>query len=127
MHPSMSLLSLCIAWEEQLITNMSIHGGIWDKMSVRSWTFASRASGYPLIPDFVQHDVAVVFQIISPEDITDYGVNNVIRTIRRRVGDGLCLLGSSLDIDVVEAAVAYDTAAADFLYEFLMMMQFYEF
>ncbi|THU78798.1 Arginase/deacetylase [Dendrothele bispora CBS 962.96] len=143
-----------IAWEEQLITNTSIHGGIRNKMSG---------------PDSVQHDEAVGFQVISSEDIDDYGINNVIRAIRRRVGDGPVYLSLDIDTvdpslapatgtpevggwttremkrilrgltglnfvgaDIVEVAPAYDTAditsiaAADFVYEFLMMMQFDE-
>ncbi|THU78795.1 Arginase/deacetylase, partial [Dendrothele bispora CBS 962.96] len=142
-----------IAWEEQLITNTSIHGGIRNKMSANS----------------VQHDETVGFQVISSEDIDDYGINNVIKAIRRRVGDGPVYLSLDIDTvdpslapatgtpevggwttremkrilggltglnfvgaDIVEVAPAYDTAditsiaAADFVYEFLMMMQFDE-
>ncbi|KAK7450582.1 hypothetical protein VKT23_012891 [Stygiomarasmius scandens] len=143
-----------IAWEEHLMTNTSIHGGIRNKMSG---------------PEFVEHDEVVGFQVISSEDIDDYGINNVIKAIRRRIGDSPVYLSLDIDTidpslapatgtpevggwttremkrilrgltglnfvgaDIVEVAPAYDTAditaiaAADIVYEFLMMMQFDE-
>ncbi|KAF5332935.1 hypothetical protein D9758_015964 [Tetrapyrgos nigripes] len=141
-----------IAWEEGLMLgNRSIHGGIRNKMSG---------------PEFVEHDESVGFQVISSEDIDDYGIQNVIKAIRKRIGDAPVYLSLDIDTvdpslapatgtpeaggwttremirilrgltglnfvgaDIVEVAPAYDTAditaiaAADFVYEFLMMMQ----
>lgn len=38
-------------------------------------------------PTQVTHDETVGFQVISAEDLDDYGIKNVIKAIRKRVGD----------------------------------------
>lgn len=35
----------------------------------------------------IDNDEAVGFQLISTDDIDDYGVNEIIRRIRKRIGD----------------------------------------
>ena len=47
------------------------------------------------------NDAEVGFKIISTDDIDDFGINEVIRQIRERVGDSPVYL--SLDIDVIGA------------------------
>lgn len=49
-------------------------------------------------------DESVGFQTISAEDIDDYGVKNIIKRIRERVGTGPVYL--SLDIDVIDPGLA---------------------
>ncbi|KAF9074139.1 arginase family-domain-containing protein [Rhodocollybia butyracea] len=78
-----------IAAEEGLLTNTSIHGGIRCKMNG--------------IED-LRHDDTVGFQVISAEDIDDYGIKNIIKKIRQRIGDKPVYL--SLDIDVVDPSQA---------------------
>ncbi|KAG7442371.1 Arginase/deacetylase [Guyanagaster necrorhizus] len=85
-----------IAYEEHLMTNTSIHGGIRSKMRG---------------PTQVTHDESVGFQVISAEDIDDYGIKNVIKAIRRRVGNGPVYL--SLDIDVVDPGFAPATGTPE--------------
>ncbi|CAK5264793.1 unnamed protein product [Mycena citricolor] len=55
-------------------------------------------------PEDVQNDEAVGFQIVSTEDIDDWGINMVIKKIRQRVGSSPVYL--SLDIDVVDPGQA---------------------
>jgi agmatinase len=57
------------------------------------------------------HDGAVGFEIISAEDIDDYGITEVIRAIRERVGDTPVYL--SLDIDVIDPALAPATGTPE--------------
>jgi agmatinase len=38
-------------------------------------------------PATYEHDASVGFQLISAEDIDDYGVEGIVRAIRKRVGD----------------------------------------
>ncbi|KAJ7301320.1 arginase deacetylase [Mycena albidolilacea] len=68
-----------IAAEENPLSNTSIHSGICQKMGGRA---------------VVEHDESVGFQVISSEDIDDYGIQTVIQKIRDRVG-----MGPVLDID----------------------------
>lgn len=35
----------------------------------------------------IEHDDAVGFQVISTDDIDDYGITRVIKKIRQRIGD----------------------------------------
>ena len=37
-------------------------------------------------PADIEHDTSVGFQIISTDDIDDYGIERVIKAIRRRIG-----------------------------------------
>ncbi|KAJ7832031.1 arginase deacetylase [Mycena olivaceomarginata] len=78
-----------IAAEENLLSNTSIHGGIRQKMGGRA---------------VVEHDESVGFQLISSEDIDDYGIQSVIQKIRDRVGMGPVYL--TLDIDVIDPGMA---------------------
>lgn len=61
-----------LAREEGLMTNTSIHAGIRCKLAG--------------IAD-LENDEAVGFQLISTDDIDDYGVSAIIKRIRERVGD----------------------------------------
>ncbi|KAJ7108788.1 hypothetical protein C8R44DRAFT_834142 [Mycena epipterygia] len=85
-----------IAAEEHLMTNTSIHGGIRQKMGGKA---------------MVEHDEAVGFAVISTEDIDDYGIQNVIKKIRDRVGTGPVYL--SLDIDVIDPGMAPATGTPE--------------
>ncbi|KAK0210274.1 Arginase/deacetylase [Desarmillaria ectypa] len=85
-----------VAAEENLMTNTSIHAGIRCKMAG--------------IQD-VEHDDAVGFQVISTDDIDDYGINNIIKKIRQRIGNSPVYL--SLDIDVVDPALAPATGTPE--------------
>ncbi|KAF7351439.1 hypothetical protein MSAN_01575900 [Mycena sanguinolenta] len=86
-----------IAAEEHLMTNRSIHGGIRQKMG----------QGHAM----VEHDESVGFAVISTEDIDDYGIQNVIKKIRDRVGTGPVYL--SLDIDVIDPGMAPATGTPE--------------
>ncbi|KAJ6487627.1 arginase deacetylase [Mycena sanguinolenta] len=86
-----------IAAEERLMTNTSIHGGIRQKMG----------QGRTM----VEHDESVGFAVISTEDIDDYGIQNVIKKIRDRVGMGPVYL--SLDIDVIDPGMAPATGTPE--------------
>ncbi|CAK5268650.1 unnamed protein product [Mycena citricolor] len=110
-----------IAAEEHLIANNSIHGGIRCHMGRQD----------------IVHDTEVGFQLISAEDIDDYGVDQIISKIRQRVGNSPVYL--SLDIDVIDPGLAPATgtpevggwttpditsiAAAEIIFDFLNMMQ----
>lgn len=85
-----------IAFEEHLMTNTSIHGGIRQKMGGT---------------DMVEHDESVGFAVISAEDLDDYGMQNVIKKIRERVGTGPVYL--SLDIDVIDPGMAPGTGTPE--------------
>ncbi|KAK6992253.1 arginase deacetylase [Favolaschia claudopus] len=78
-----------IAAEEGLLTNTSIHAGIRCKMHAL---------------DDIEHDGSVGFQVISTDDIDDYGIRKVIKKIRERIGKNPVYL--SLDIDVVDPGLA---------------------
>ncbi|EIN13835.1 Arginase/deacetylase [Punctularia strigosozonata HHB-11173 SS5] len=85
-----------IAREEGLLSNHSIHGGIRCK-------FAG--------PGDFEHDKNTGFQIISTDDIDDYGIPAIISRIRERVGDTPVYL--SLDIDVVDPGLAPATGTPE--------------
>ncbi|KAJ6570150.1 Arginase/deacetylase [Mycena vulgaris] len=86
-----------IAAEEHLMTNTSIHAGIRSKMGQGA--------------QVIEHDESVGFQLISADDIDDYGIARVIKKIRQRVGDSPVYL--SLDIDVVDPALAPATGTPE--------------
>nr|GAT51698.1 predicted protein [Mycena chlorophos] len=86
-----------IAAEENLMTNHSIHAGIRQKMG----------GGLAV----VDHDVAVGFQVISTEDMDDYGLDAVVAKIRQRVGMGPVYL--SLDIDTIDPGMAPATGTPE--------------
>ncbi|KAJ7581066.1 Arginase/deacetylase [Mycena floridula] len=85
-----------IAAEENLMTNTSCHLGIRCKMN----SFAD-----------IEHDDSVGFQVISAEDIDDYGIENVIKKVRERIGTSPVYL--SLDIDVVDPGLAPATGTPE--------------
>lgn len=87
-----------IAHEEGLLSNTSIHAGIRQKMRGLSQ---------------IEHDRYVNFQIISAEDIDDYGIENVVRKIRERVGEGGGPVYLSLDIDVIDPGLAPATGTPE--------------
>lgn len=66
---------------------------------------AARADEYARIQSIgdIEHDDFVGFQVISTEDIDDYGITKVIEKIRQRIGTSPVYL--SLDIDVVGACI----------------------
>ncbi|KAI0073721.1 Arginase/deacetylase [Panus rudis PR-1116 ss-1] len=86
-----------LAKEEGLLsTNSSVHAGIRCKLAG--------------IED-LENDVEVGFQLISTDDIDDYGVNNIIKRIRERVGNNPVYL--SLDIDVIDPGLAPATGTPE--------------
>ncbi|KAJ6591562.1 Arginase/deacetylase [Mycena vulgaris] len=85
-----------IAAEEGLMTNTSIHAGI------RCQMFGAQD---------IEHDDSVGFQVISTDDIDDYGIVNVIKKIRQRIGSSPVYL--SLDIDVVDPGLAPATGTPE--------------
>ncbi|TRM61274.1 hypothetical protein BD626DRAFT_570930 [Schizophyllum amplum] len=85
-----------VAYEEGCMTDRSVHGGIRQKMRDQQ---------------SVRHDEEVGFQVISAEDIDDYGLDNVVKAIRERVGDTAVYL--TLDIDVIDPAFAPATGTPE--------------
>ncbi|KAI0756872.1 Arginase/deacetylase [Daedaleopsis nitida] len=85
-----------LAKEEGLMTNTSIHAGIRTKLAGES---------------DLENDAEVGFQLISTDDIDDYGVVEIIRRIRARVGDSPVYL--SLDIDVIDPGLAPATGTPE--------------
>ncbi|KAJ7749506.1 Arginase/deacetylase [Mycena maculata] len=85
-----------IAADEHLMTNTSIHAGIRCKMAG---------------PRDITHDDTVGFQVISTDDIDDYGIAQVIKKIRQRIGESPVYL--SLDIDVVDPGLAPATGTPE--------------
>ncbi|KAF8528090.1 arginase family-domain-containing protein [Hysterangium stoloniferum] len=85
-----------VAAQENLISNTSIHAGIRCKLMG--------------IED-IEHDTSVGFELITTDDIDDYGVAEIIRRIRARVGDSPVYL--SLDIDVVDPGLAPATGTPE--------------
>ncbi|KAF7370588.1 Arginase deacetylase [Mycena sanguinolenta] len=85
-----------IAAEEGLLTNTSVHAGIRCQMHG--------------IED-IEHDDSVGFQVISTDDIDDYGIRKVIQKIRERIEDRPVYL--SLDIDVVDPGLAPATGTPE--------------
>ncbi|KAJ7043639.1 Arginase/deacetylase [Mycena alexandri] len=84
-----------IAAEEGLISNTSIHAGI--RCHLNSEDLA--------------HDGDIGFQLISTEDIDEYGVVEIVKKIRQRIGQSPVYL--SLDIDVVDPGLAPATGTPE--------------
>ncbi|KAJ7765445.1 Arginase/deacetylase [Mycena maculata] len=85
-----------IAAEEGLMTNTSVHAGIRCQMNGMQ---------------DLEHDDSVGFQVISTDDIDDYGIHQVIQKIRQRIGSSPVYL--SLDIDVVDPGLAPATGTPE--------------
>ncbi|KAF9015732.1 arginase family-domain-containing protein [Cyathus striatus] len=85
-----------LAQEEGLISNHSIHAGIRCKLNG--------------LAD-LQNDANVGFQLISTDDIDDLGIPEVIKRIRKRIGDAPVYL--SLDIDVIDPGLAPATGTPE--------------
>ncbi|KAF8216517.1 Ureohydrolase [Mycena galopus ATCC 62051] len=85
-----------IAAEEGLLTNTSVHAGIRCKMHAT---------------EDIDHDNSVGFQVISTDDIDDYGIRKVVQKIRERIGERPVYL--SLDIDVVDPGLAPATGTPE--------------
>ncbi|KAF9469761.1 Arginase/deacetylase [Collybia nuda] len=85
-----------LAQEEGLISNNSIHAGIRCKLEGVS---------------DLENDRAVGFQLISTDDIDDLGIPEIIRRIRKRVGNTPVYL--SLDIDVIDPGLAPATGTPE--------------
>ncbi|KAI0316444.1 arginase family-domain-containing protein [Amylostereum chailletii] len=85
-----------IAYEEGLIANTSIHGGIRQKFPGQT---------------MLDNDETTGFKVISAEDIDDIGLPEVVRRIRNRVGDTPVYF--SLDIDVVDPGMAPATGTPE--------------
>ncbi|KAJ3010957.1 hypothetical protein NUW54_g2324 [Trametes sanguinea] len=85
-----------LANEEGLMTNTSIHAGIRCKLTGMA---------------DIDNDASVGFQLISTDDIDDYGVAAIIKRIRDRVGDSPVYL--SLDIDVIDPGLAPATGTPE--------------
>ncbi|RPD55854.1 Arginase/deacetylase [Lentinus tigrinus ALCF2SS1-6] len=85
-----------LAKEEGLMTNTSIHAGIRTKLAG---------------PSDIENDENVGFQLISTDDIDDYGVTEIIKRIRARVGNSPVYL--SLDIDVIDPGLAPATGTPE--------------
>ncbi|KAE9409137.1 arginase deacetylase [Gymnopus androsaceus JB14] len=85
-----------IAREEGLISNTSIHAGIRCKLGGE---------------EDLENDEAVGFQLISGDDIDDLGIPEIIRLIRKRIGDSPVYL--SLDIDVIDPGLAPATGTPE--------------
>ncbi|KAJ8488525.1 hypothetical protein ONZ45_g13931 [Pleurotus djamor] len=85
-----------VAADEHLIRNNSVHAGIRCPM----WGIED-----------VQHDETVGFQLITTDDLDDYGIQAIIQGIRRRVGTSPVYL--SLDIDVIDPGIAPATGTPE--------------
>ncbi|TFY73951.1 hypothetical protein EWM64_g10061 [Hericium alpestre] len=85
-----------VAWEEGLMSNSSIHAGIRCKMTGEVDITGDEETG---------------FKIVSTDDIDDLGINEVIRRIRKRIGDNPVYL--SLDIDVIDPGLAPATGTPE--------------
>ncbi|KAJ7658102.1 arginase family-domain-containing protein [Mycena rosella] len=85
-----------IAAEEGLMTNTSVHAGIRCQMNGKQ---------------DIEHDDSVGFQVISTDDIDDYGIVQVVKKIRERIGSSPVYL--SLDIDVVDPGMAPATGTPE--------------
>ncbi|KAF8226313.1 Arginase/deacetylase [Tricholoma matsutake] len=85
-----------LAYEEGLLSNHSIHAGIRCKLGGA---------------EDLDHDRSVGFQLISTDDIDDFGIPEIIRRIRQRVGDTPVYL--SLDIDVIDPGLAPATGTPE--------------
>lgn len=85
-----------VAQDEGLISNSSIHAGIRCKLA-------------GMID--IEHDKSVGFQLITTDDVDDLGIPEIIKRIRRRVGDSPVYL--SFDIDVIDPAMAPATGTPE--------------
>ncbi|KIJ38429.1 hypothetical protein M422DRAFT_231163 [Sphaerobolus stellatus SS14] len=85
-----------VARQEGLIANNSVHGGIRTKMTG--------------IED-LQNDEVIGFEVISTDDIDDFGIAYIIKKIRSRVGNSPVYL--SLDIDVLDPGLAPATGTPE--------------
>jgi len=85
-----------IAAKENLIANNSVHAGIRCPMNG---------------PEDIENDGAVGFELITAEDIDNYGIPEVIRRIRNRIGDSPVYL--SFDIDVLDPSAAPATGTPE--------------
>ncbi|KAJ4472568.1 Arginase/deacetylase, partial [Lentinula edodes] len=85
-----------VAQEEGLISNTSIHAGIRCKLEGE---------------EDLENDESVGFQLISGDDIDDLGIPEIIRLIRKRIGDSPVYL--SLDIDVIDPGLAPATGTPE--------------
>ncbi|KAJ3750857.1 Arginase/deacetylase [Lentinula detonsa] len=85
-----------IAQDEGLISDTSIHAGIRCKLGGE---------------EDLRNDESVGFQLISGDDIDDLGIPEIIRLIRKRIGDSPVYL--SLDIDVIDPGLAPATGTPE--------------
>jgi len=85
-----------LAQEEGLLSNNSVHAGIRCKLGG--------------VAD-LENDEAVGFQLITTDDIDDLGIPEVVKRIRRRIGDSPVYL--SLDIDVIDPGLAPATGTPE--------------
>ncbi|KAA1467790.1 Arginase/deacetylase [Dentipellis sp. KUC8613] len=85
-----------VAWEEGLMANNSMHAGIRCKMT----------GEYD-----ITNDEQVGFKVVSTDDLDDIGIAEVIRRIRKRIGDSPVYL--SLDIDVIDPGLAPATGTPE--------------
>lgn len=87
-----------VAQEEGLISDTSIHAGIRCKLEVSLLLFSTLT---PIILNLksqgeedLENDESVGFQLISGDDIDDLGIPEIIRLIRKRIGDSPVYLRS---------------------------------
>ncbi|KAG2058970.1 Arginase/deacetylase, partial [Suillus hirtellus] len=73
-----------LAFEEGLMSNTSIHAGIWNKLQG---------------PELIEHDEEVGFELIMAEDIDNLGMDEIVKHIRQRIGNSPVYL--SFDIDTI--------------------------
>ncbi|CAK5265264.1 unnamed protein product [Mycena citricolor] len=93
-----------IAHEEGLLSNTSIHGGIRQHASAGISAPALDLTFVQKERSIIPHDESLGFAVITTEDLDDYGLEAVVRTIRRRVGNTPVYL--SLDIDTIDPGMA---------------------
>ncbi|KXN91599.1 Putative agmatinase 3, partial [Leucoagaricus sp. SymC.cos] len=86
-----------IAAREGLMTNKSVHAGVRTKL------FSPN--------DLAYDDQTVGFQVISAEDLDDYGMTKILEYVRKRVGDTPVYL--SVDIDVIDPSMAPGTGTPE--------------
>lgn len=79
------------------MTNTSVHAGI------RTRLFGPQ--------DFTYDNETVGFQVISAEDLDDYGMPRILDYIRKRVGESPVYL--SVDIDVIDPSMAPGTGTPE--------------
>ncbi|KAG8998106.1 hypothetical protein FRB94_007195 [Tulasnella sp. JGI-2019a] len=84
------------AQEGLIAQESSIHAGIRCKLAG---------------PEDLVHDASIGFELITTDDIEDLGIPEIIRRIRKRVGDSPVYL--SLDIDVIDPGLAPATGTPE--------------